>query len=419
MFSYARKKILSAIRCIDNSIYDNFGKIRVLFIIRNEFGLQCLQPILTACINDDQFSVKITIETETLSSFKFEDDQRSQELKSNFYTCPAVASFTKWHYVFTTDVTKMYFRRDTTVISTSHGPGYGNLPSGKEDYIDTMISDGRISLSFLNSKANLAEYISNEKYCSKNKQLLVTGFSRSDLLVNNSLSTVDKKTTLKELKLNPDFQTIVINSHWTENSLLKSLGAEFINYVCEAFPKHNVIVLGHQLLWKNHDGSERKSVLFDNLKHLEVKADNLTFIPCIDDMRDVLLTADLFIGDNSSFFIECCQVDTPFLYYESGMKFNSDQVYSIYKHASFSFSHCEELDCLINNALESPNLLRKERALAVEHFLYQPGHVTEYIISSLKEMGRVSGPSSKRWSNVVDHCRREMLTHIAPSKNGT
>ena len=118
--------------------------------------------------------------------------------------------------------------------------------------------------------------------------------------------------------------------------------------------------MGHQLLWKSHDGSNVTSNLFNNLKDLEIKFDNLVFLPSIESTQNILLSADLFIGDNSSFFIECCVVDTPILFYESGVKFYDNEVYSLYKNASVSFSENKELNNLINTSLENPYVLKKE-----------------------------------------------------------
>lgn len=402
--------IVQTVRFLDNCIFDNIGPIKILFVIKNRFGYQCLIPIVEKCLEDKAFSVKLTLEQE--GCFQFPSDTLSKKLETSYFATPLRAKFGKWHYVFISDVSYVHPFRSTTIVNTQHRSAYGfttyhSNPPLKMNYTDTTIAKENVSLSFINSPARLPIYQKDIRFINEKKQVLVTGFAKVDPLIKSNFTAKDKSHFLWGLKADPEKRVIVLYSHWTDKSIFNTLGASLVDFICKHFQEYNILVLGHELLWKNHDGSDRKNPLFQELQLLDNRYDNCTFLPLIANLYMLQVSTDLVIGDYSSIFVEYCLVDKPILFFELGLSFNDLFVCDLYKDASFPFTQLEELKTLIPRAMARPAYHRKERKRLVEHFLYQPGHTSDYITHSLKKMGRVSGPNSRNWKRVVDYCTSE------------
>ena len=401
-----KMKILNLLKGVDDAIFDNVGPIRVLYVIRNTIGYQCLIPLIRKTMGDDGFHVAITLEHD--GCFEFSDDEESQNIKRKHFIKTERALYKKWHYVFFTDQTGLYFRRNATLVHTSHGPCIGNADSTSPSrgYWEKSVFDSNKSLIFCDGKAR--EMLIQNNMERKNRCFLTTGFAKADGIVNLQLSSVERNKIYENFKLRPDFKNVVIFSHWTPKSLLSNFNAEDLEQLCVKFPEYNFIAMGHQLLWENHDGSDRKNGLFDELKELESKQVNFSFTPKLKETIELLKIADFFIGDNSSFYIEACLVNKPIYFYDHPeFNFSMPEVGSLYKAASVSFSNPLELLNRFSLNENEPDLYERNRKEVVDHFLYKPGLATDYMIESLKEMGRVSGPESRSWSKVVEYCRKE------------
>lgn len=406
------KSIIKTIKSLDDAIYYKYGKIRVLFVIRNSIGYYCLLQLIEQIILDNSFDIRITIEEK--GCFDFPEDSKNQNLKNKYYIDTSKALLKKWHYVFLTDMTNLWFRRHTTLIATHHGVAFGNLCRKIEsdeqlDYSATSFSENNISLVFPNSisEYNRIKSLKNKAFHDGSRQFLVTGFIKSDYLIKSKKNT--KKITLIKIKHNIDCEKkiITIFSHWTEYSLLRNLKSSDINKLITSFKDYHFIILGHPLLWRNHDNSDRKSHLFSQLTSLGSEHSNLSFFPTANgyENSDILSISDCVIGDNSSFFVETCIMDKPIIFFDHhDFKFLDKSTEYLFKDSSTSFSSLSELEEILPPVLQHPSHKKEQRKKVVEYFTYQSGNVSNYIIKSLKQMGRVSGPKSKHWKIVVDYC---------------
>ena len=59
------KQVLKkALRRIDDSIFNNIGPIRILFVIRNSLGMTCLLPLIKEANKRENIHIAITEEFE-------------------------------------------------------------------------------------------------------------------------------------------------------------------------------------------------------------------------------------------------------------------------------------------------------------------------------------------------------------------
>lgn len=380
-----KKIIYKSIRTLDDLVH-SIGPIRVLFVIRNTLGMSCLLPIIKKMESNKKFKIGITFET--LNCYTITDEK--SDIFSKYYLPSSKAGNKKWHFVLTTDWTDLWFRRNTTIVFTHHGNAYGNLdkkPKSTITYIDNLVRKGCHNVFFSNASNDSLEITNSINKLSqpKVKQSIITGFARSDDL---ALATVkDRNDFLSKYNLNLENKNIVISSHWNEKSLFCTLGGEFVRGLCQKYPLMNVLVMGHGNLWR-----DQNSPLFGHLKAIEKKHSNCCFLPNLADSKGLLKSGDVFIGDNSSIFIEYCMMNKPILFFDNPtFVFDDAEVGALFKSSSVSFSTAEDVIEGVEKVLSLPDDLSKNRNAVVNHFLSNVGSASENILNTLEALGKKIG----------------------------
>lgn len=396
-----RKMVLNALRSLDTTIYDNYGPIRVLFVIRNLLGVSCLLPLIREAEKRNIISIAITEESE--GCYKWPTTGEIYELYSSYFVKTTLCTYKKWHYVFTTDVTNLYFKRDTTQVYTQHGGAYGNLDKRSKscNYGENLVLHSGSSIFFYNSRGNYSEY---HKYAldDNSKKSFISGFPKIDWLANSSKKIGED--FLIELGLDIKKQTVVLASHWNPKSVFNSLRSDIVENLCSNTSNLNFIATGHGNLWRDND------FLYQEFFKKEEVYKNYRFLPNLLDTVPLLKCADLFIGDNSSIFIEFCLMDKPILFFDHPeFEFKNSTVGSLYKNASTCFSTINNLYEVVNAEIINLDQHKLARKKVVEHFLSRVGQSSKYTIDIIERLGRVSGPKSKNWNRVIDLSNSEML----------
>jgi CDP-glycerol glycerophosphotransferase (TagB/SpsB family) len=406
--------LLAKLRFLDDLIFDNFGKIRLLFVIRNTIGYQCLLPLIRQVIMDESFVVRITKEHE--GCFQFLDNNESQQLLQNYYIAPHKVVYRKWHYVFLTDRSNLYFSRHTTIVSTSHASTHGNMDLDKRggvkqlDYWTTMATEPNISLVFMNAASdfNLVLRESNDTLIGDNRDVLITGFIKSNTIINSDYYRNKETEIYEKYQLAHDRDIVVITSHWTKKSLLNNVSTLDIELLFLKFPNFSFILMGHPLLWSDHDSSDRRSPLYLAFQLLDKENDNFHFLPYVDDVSEITCIADYFILDYTSYFVEACMANKPIVFFEhKDFVFRIKKVGSLYRSASTHFSESKDLVTVFSDIQMSPDTKEEHRKRITNYFIFEPENVVNYIVKSLKSMGKVSGPHSRSWTKLVKYCQKE------------
>jgi len=410
-----KRLIFSLIRKIDDLLYSYQGPIRILFVVRNSFGFACQLPVLKALEKKSNVKLNITLDFE--GCFNIPQTGEVKTFFDRYYISPGKAVWKKWHFVIASDLTTIYFRRHQTKIMIGHGSGFGNLKrdSKKKDYcIKTFLSEETHIFfvpSFAKALSFLREVPDIERQ--KNKALFVTGFPKVDAYFNNIQS--GKTDFLQSLGLPLEKKTIVIFSHWTENSLFNNRGFELVKNLFQSDTDYNVIINGHEKLWfdpGSASGPSAPSTLYHSFKNLEKQSDSLRFLPMVKDPAPILRSADLFICDYSSIFIECSIMDKPILFFHHPeFIFMNEQVGELYRNAAFPFSGPEGICDLCTTALAQPNRHKLSRQKLVDFFIDNQGASAEYIADLIVNMKRVCGPDSPGWEKVKQLSKKNLLTY--------
>ena len=106
-----------------DDVVHSVGPTRVLFVIRNGLGMSCMLPIIEEIVSKQGFKIGITLEIQNCYSAT----GCALAAYEKYFIPTEKATNKKWHVVLTTDWTDLWFTRNTTIVYTQHGNGYGNL----------------------------------------------------------------------------------------------------------------------------------------------------------------------------------------------------------------------------------------------------------------------------------------------------
>lgn len=406
-----KRLLYDAVRRFDDLVYTHLGPLRVLFVVRNKFGLSCLMPMAVA-LEEKSSKIEIAVTVEFDGCLQFEISEQSKFFFDRYFIPNRKAVWKKWHFVITTDNTNLNFRRHHTMVTSSHGLGFGTSDRKQENNIDYHVKRGgapNTHICFENSINSYRAFISQAPWLKDNpdKISFITGFAKSDKLFNSQ--GTKRESFLRSIGLTDKSKNIVIFSHWTEKSLLRNYGMNLINELIHLGDDFNIIINGHEKLWFDPAfGAYAPDGLREDIKSLE-KAYNVRHVVSTDDMTGLLQCADLFITDYSGVFIECCLVDKPILLYKHPeFNFSSLKAGSLYCNASKLLLQNENVADLCRQTLSNPDEQKTERKEVVDYFLNRQGESASYVADLLLKMGRVCGPTSAGWDRARELSCTEM-----------
>lgn len=404
------ERLKSYVRDIDSFVHDRVGPIRILFLVRNQIGWSCLYPLVKACEENSNLKLAITFDVDDCMDLP--NNLENRRVFQKYYINRQLAIWKKWHFIIATDMLQSYFKRRATLVSMSHGCAYGNLDA-IEDTVDYSYLQSKredVNIVFSSSISSYEKLVAHDPGLirSKTKIFFVTGFPKLD---DQSRRTRSKgEAFLEALKLPIDRKTIVLGSHWKSKSLLSSLKANVVEALLELGPEFNILIMGHENLWRRSfsEGSA-PSGLRQNIEAFAARHKNIRFLPLLEETNGLVQSADRFLVDNSSIFVEFCVADKPILFFDHPeFVFGNQQVGDLFKAATYAFSTASDVTTLAELALSEPNRHVAERKAVVDFFTYNLGGVSSYIANLLAEMGRTSGPKSHRWHIISALSKREM-----------
>lgn len=415
-----RSAMINGLRAIDALIADFIGPVRVLFVIRDLRGFAQIWPIVDTLMQRPRFVISFTIEPgsvldETAVASHF------PSLARHFVAAPR-AQFLKWHYVFTTDVSELRMRRWATHFVLHHGQTWGNLDLESSagawkaygDYATMMSYGDQVSMRQLVSPGEL-------QYFSQHAPDLVDSTAFRGVVVGvpkidgyRSSSEPERSLSLGGLGLDPKRKTLVVTSHWAPKGLFPSLGRQAI----DALRRHpgglNLIVLGHEKLWRDADagldaGAKELSAYLESLADSDPL---VVFVPFAPDQVPYLALADVLVCDNSSAFVECLSFDKPTLFFDHPQfRFADPRVGDAFRSAGRVFCSGETLAVGLAAILAGGDQFAGARARSLDFLISRRGQATAFVVDLLERMGRVSGPRSLRWRRacrLVDEANAEV-----------
>lgn len=388
--------IKTAIRSLDDWIYDSIGPIRVLFVVSNEFGFAAQQPILAAMRQAGGFRIGVTVES--MTDFPTFTDAYLEDEFQKYFVELKKSSFMKWHYIMHSDTPLAYFHRNAAHIISSHGAAWGNT---NPDWQVTMYNHPCTDMAFILSRnfEYFAEETMGAKFGDGAPLYFAVGAPKLDPMLNG---VYDRNATLRELGLPADRKTILVTSHWTENSVLTKWGAQIVEELAPLAGEYNIIVTAHGNIWELPGTHEfNPSKLYSNLEYIADKSNFISFKKS-GNVNKLLFSSDVLICDNSSVAVEFSTLDKPLVFYEgAGENMCSAQVRELYENASHCFSTLDGVREACREALANPAAKSDARRKMARYFIDNPGHASETVVRLIKSLGRLSGPRSRNWAHAI------------------
>lgn len=426
-----RTRFLDVLRRLDALIADHSGPVRLLFIVRDLRGFAIVRPIIEEACARPRISLAFTLESD--SPLRHADVIAECRVLEGRFVPARRAEFAKWHYVFLTEVTGLRMRRWATHFVLHHGQIWGNVdraatfgPEGKfPDYTLKMSRQYQVSMRQVVSRCEFDYFARHapDLVGSPNYRAVIMGVPKLD---RYRRATTDRRNALlQDLGLDPRRRTVVVTSHWIDKGLFLGLGWGVFASLLRHEAEFNVIVLGHEKLWRDAESGLNSAAraLRDKLRAAQRQADRLVFLPCMADQLTYLALADLFVCDNSSAFVECLVLDRPVLLFEHPeFEFEDPNVGHAYRMAGARFSDCEGLAGALDDTVRNPDSYAQGRRDAIAILLARVGHSTRFFVDLVESMGRLSGPRSSRWRcacKVIDQANADLPVPHQQSLTGS
>jgi len=391
---------------------EHVGPIRVLFVACNSHGFACQYPVIQEMLKHSNFLVAITLADENHPLELLDKEQRQcyERLKITHGQVHAK----HWHYVMCTDFGGPRIGGAIYVIQ-AHGMCFGN-----SDHRLRLCKQPHVNI-VLGMSTHERKYLENEvpEIFSKSSRLFFpVGSAKLDALVQGRYSRED---LLDQMGLCKDSKTILIASHWTPRSLLRTFGDRLLETIAKSGERCNIIQTAHNNLWQNPIGDTldptrpgsrfQSEQLWEALKDVEKRYPNVRVVRAVNVMP-LLNVADILIGDYSSVLVEFSSLNRPILFFDNPkVSFSKERVIKLYREASFCFQSLDGLADLCQEGLSHPERRAEGRTRLSEYFNTCPGNSSKAIANLLATLGRVCSTESSRWRVAVDLDRRCQINH--------
>ncbi len=289
------------------------GRRRVLFEFYNDFGLAGSRGILDALSGQSDVDLRFTA---TQAYHSIPPDEVEEALRTlgwgDRYLPPERAGLQFWDLVVRTDrAGRTRYLWPSQVLLLAHGGVSGADGLGRP-YTLRVIPISRCTAVFVESERAARYLASQDPELMATVSVAVTGWHKLDELYARPRATAEE---VRRSGLVPGRKTVLVASHWSASSLVKSVGPGVVERL-RTLDDLNVVLTCHNLLLRpdmKHfsDGVDWFGVLegWADLPHMHARR--------AADSTDLLRMADVLVSDHSSISFEFTAVDRPIVFFRS------------------------------------------------------------------------------------------------------
>ncbi len=304
-----------------------------------------------------------------------------------------VAAQYRWAAVVSTHLPAYKAARNGPLMIIPHGTGFG-IGGAYHEFLasncDVYFAHSPNELKYL--KGRLGQQFPEDRFVASGVP------STDDLAEYVGLETSARCELKQELGLNPDIPVILVSSHWTPDSVLRTWGCGALAALESFAADYSIVQIAHQGIWDNPEFdtyNPRKDVygkpevfnskiLFDELSAYCKDREQVHFLP---DARTAkaLAVADLLIGDYSSIIVEYCIMDRPIVFTNRPERFFSEINYQRYAAACGAAGSLEQLAHVVAQELASPQLRSEARQALAGEFIFNLGTAAATVAGEILE----------------------------------
>ncbi len=373
-----RHTLLKTMRHMDDWFYTRLSvRPRVLFVLSDGYGFACQAPVIRALLNYGNVVVRtISDRGQGVGEIEFACNA-DRSLYESLSMPTKWARLKKWHMVVDTHMNSFYPARSALRAYMHHGPGFGIMGNKT-----AIIEQCDIFFGLSETEHDWFERL-NPGIFREKRRFIPVGFPKNDSLYRGEY---DRRAILDQYGLS-DRKTILITSHWQEQSTLRRVKHEAFRVLAAAFPDINVIQTGHPWLWQANRKVPKawQEELLAGIEEVEARHPNARFIKT-GDVESLLAIADLLVGDYSSVMTTYSLLDRPIVFFnDPEFEFSIPNLKQVFIDASYSFSDVDTLVQACRTAFSDPASRSTGRANMRRTFYANEGHSAEYMAKMIRK----------------------------------
>lgn len=350
---------------------------KILFIISNEVARRAIEPLLKILNNNGHFCKILENQYSLRELERYSEKIIDEKFAKNYI----------WDFIISSNpVNKSKFTGK--IVSIPHGSMYGNNAWSLKRASNADIYFGISPHELVYMKNHLGNAIENIKF-------IPSGNPANDLL--KSIKNLENKDFIelrnkkREALGLSNNRTILLSSHWTSRSNLRTFGTGLLEALIWNFPDHQIICTTHPNLL-NSPKSEFSIDTPTNTPHFEAdwlikalksKASKRVKIFLNRSPSDLLFVSDIFIGDHSSLVAQAAYLDLPLIIYNrGGLNYFDKEVAEIVNSESHQFENIEQLLGWVKY-FDNEKVEKVDAKSIKEMFMYNVGGATRTIFKNL------------------------------------
>jgi len=229
------------------------------------------------------------------------------------------------------------------------------------------------------------------------ERFVAAGIPHTDELAQYVNRTTTNRCELKrDLGLDPNLPVILVTSHWTPNSILRTWGIGTLAALEPFANSHSIVQIAHKGIWDfpaydtyipgvetyKHPRVFDSAKLYQELRTYCKYRTRVHFLPDANALK-CLAVADLLVGDYSSIIAEFCALDRPIVFTNRKDRFFDAINYQRYAAACGAADSLDQLAAVATAELNSPDKRSGARQDLANAFIWNLGNAAATVADEI------------------------------------
>jgi hypothetical protein len=350
----------------------------ILIYAKNRQGFDGLFRVLEALEIRGQTNIALTTDDGTVRQYS---KTFRADLPQRFIEPDDAANY-RWAAIVATHLPPANLRPNGPLMIIPHGSGFGI--GGM--YNQVLANSCDIYFGCAPGELDYFKQYGGDEFPAD--RFVPVGSPHTDALAGYANQGEASRRILKqEIGLDPDIPVILVTSHWTPDSILRTWGLETLAALEPLTAQYCIVQSAHRGIWdfpvydtfRADFDTYKEAKVFDSktlYQELHTYCRNrsrVRFLPDLDTWK-MLAISDLLIGDYSSIITEYCVFDRPIVFSNRRDRFSEEINYQRYAAACGAADSPDELVDAVTRELASPEQRSNARKELADTFIWNLGN---------------------------------------------